>query len=108
MVITKNLLLLFLKKDHCLEKLKYTVTFVLIPQTLNLKIQSEGDNLFDVCMNAKNKAKKTITQLINQLNQPHRDIQLKHFKKFPYIQIIFYWYSSHVSFNHQNYKSSCL
>ena len=73
-----------LKKNK--KTAKYSVTFILIPESLNIKIQSEGDNLFDVCMNAKNKAKKTISQLINQTDSPTRNIQMEHFKKFPYLQ----------------------
>lgn len=65
---------------------KYSVTFILVPNTLNIKIQSEGENLFDVCINAKNKAKKTISHLMNQVDSPLRKIQLEHFKKFPYLQ----------------------
>lgn len=64
---------------------KYSVTFILIPETLNIKIQSEGDNLFDVCINVKNKAKKTISQLMNQTDSPIRNIQMEHFKQFPYL-----------------------
>ena len=45
-----------LKKNR--KPAKYSVTFILIPETLNIKIQSEGDNLFEVCINVKNKAKK--------------------------------------------------
>ena len=65
---------------------KYSVTFILVPKTLNIKIQSEGENLFDVCINAKNKAKKTISLLMNQVDSPIRKLQLEHFKKFPYLQ----------------------
>ncbi len=64
----------------------YAVTFILIPKTLNIKIQSKGNNLFDVCINAKNKAKKTISQLMNQVESPIRALQMEHFKKFPYLQ----------------------
>ena len=73
------------KNQDTTKKSKYSVTFILIPNTLNLRIQCEGENLFDVCMDAKNKAKKTIIHLMNQSNQPIRDFQLKHFKKFPYM-----------------------
>jgi len=65
---------------------KYSVTFILVPETLNIKIQATGDNLFDVCMSAKNKAKKTIFQLANQASTPMRNLQMEHFKKFPYLQ----------------------
>ncbi len=65
---------------------KYSVTFILVPKTLNIKVQSEGENLFDVCMNVKNKAKKTISLLMNQMDSPIRTIQMEHFKKFPYLQ----------------------
>ena len=65
---------------------KYSVTFILIPKKLNIKIQSEGDNLFDVCIQAKNKAKKTISHLMNQMDSPTRYFQMEHFKKFPYLQ----------------------
>ena len=65
---------------------KYTVTFVLIPSTLNIKIQSQGSNLYDVCIDAKNKAKKAIAQLMNQSEHPYRKRQMEHFKKYPYLQ----------------------
>ena len=65
---------------------KYTITFVLIPNTLNIKIQSKGSNLYDVCIDAKNKAKKTITHLVNQSDHPYRKKQMEHFKKYPYLQ----------------------
>ena len=74
-----------LKKNP--EKSTYSVTFILIPHSLNLHIQCEGKNLFDVCINAKNKARRTILQLLNQSStHPIRNLKLKHFKKFPYIQ----------------------
>ena len=65
---------------------KYTVTFILVPKTLNIKIESKGTNLYDVCIDAKNKAKKTIAHLVNQFEHPHRKIQVEHFKKYPYLQ----------------------
>ncbi len=66
-------------------RFKYSVTFVLIPNSLNLQVHCEGNNLFDVCINAKNKAKKTISHLINHASHPVRSLKLKHFKKFPYM-----------------------
>ena len=75
-----------LEKNQNKNRSKYSVTFILIPKTLNIKIQAEGDNLFDVCINAKNKAKKTISLLMNQGDSTIRKIQLEHFKKFPYLQ----------------------
>ena len=65
---------------------KYTITFVLVPKTLNIKIQSKGSNLYDVCIDAKNKAKKTIALLVNQFDHPYRKKQMEHFKKYPYLQ----------------------
>ena len=75
-----------LEKNEGQNQSKYSVTFILIPDKLNIKIKSEGDNLFDVCITAKNKAKKTISHLMNQVDSPIRTIQMEHFKKFPYLQ----------------------
>ena len=75
-----------LEKNNNKNNATYSVTFILIPETLNIKVQSEGDNLFDVCISAKNKAKKTIRLLTNQMDSPIRKIQMEHFKKFPYLQ----------------------
>ncbi|MDE0518987.1 MAG: hypothetical protein F4X95_03910 [Oligoflexia bacterium] len=75
-----------LEKNEFQNRSKYSVTFILIPDKLNIKITSEGDNLFDVCITAKNKAKKTISYLINQMDSPARTIKMEHFKKFPYPQ----------------------
>ncbi len=65
---------------------RYFLTFILAPSAFNIKIQSEGDNLFDVCKNAKNKAKNVIRQLINHIDSPVRKMQMEHFKRFPYLQ----------------------
>ncbi len=73
------------KSQNEKKQSQYSVTFVLVPETLNLKVQSQGDNLFDACISAKNKARKTITQLINHIDQPDRKLQVEHFKKFPYL-----------------------
>ncbi len=75
-----------LEKNNNKNSSTYSVTFILIPETLNIKVQSEGDNLFDVCISAKNKAKKTIQLLANQADSPTRKIQMAHFKMFPYLQ----------------------
>ena len=64
----------------------YKVTFVLLPKSLNMQIHSEGGNLFDVCIAAKNKAKKAMAHLINGLDFPHRKTHIAHLKKFPYLQ----------------------
>ena len=68
------------------KNIKYSVTFILVPDSLNIKIQSEGDNLFDVCINAKQKAKKTLRQILNQMPSPVRRLKMAHFKKYPYSQ----------------------
>ena len=75
-----------LEKNKDKDQSKYAVTFILIPDKLNIRIKSEGDNLFDVCITAKNKAKKTIGHLMNQVDSPIRAVQMEHFKKFPYLQ----------------------
>ena len=75
-----------LEKNKTENHSKYSVTFILVPNKLNIKIKSEGDNLFDVCITAKNKAKKAISYLMNQVDSPMRTIQMEHFKKFPYLQ----------------------
>jgi len=68
-------------------KPKYSVTFILAPKSLNIKVRSESNNFFDACIIAKNQAKKTIRYLINhEVSSPIRSIQVEHFKKFPYIQ----------------------
>ena len=86
LLFQNNPIAVILEKNHNKEHLKYSVTFILVPETLNIKIQATGDNLFDVCISAKNKAKKTISQLANQANTPMRNLQMEYFKKFPYIQ----------------------
>ena len=68
------------------QKCKYTVIFTLGPGKWNIQIKEEGANLFDVCINAKNKAKKTMYYLMNQADTPIRNKQMAHFKKFPYLQ----------------------
>ena len=68
------------------KETKYAVTFVLVPKTFNIKVLSQGNNLYDVCIDAKNKAKKTINLLMNQLDHPYRKKQITHFKKYPYLQ----------------------
>ena len=86
-LLAKGPIAVILEKNQKKEtSLKYSVTFILAPEILNIKIQSEGDNLFDVCINAKNKAKHAIKQLINQADSPLRNRQMEHFKKFPYLQ----------------------
>ena len=81
-----NPITVILEKNENEQNITYSVTFILIPDTLNIKIQSKGDNLFEVCIKAKNKAKKTITQLMNQTNTPLRKIHIEHLKQFPYLQ----------------------
>ena len=75
-IVGKNL-----KKD----KNKYTVTFILVPSSLNIKIQSSGDDLFDVCMRVKNKSQKAIHALSHQFENPARNLQMEYYKSFPYI-----------------------
>ena len=76
-----------LEKTKSKKGAHFLVTFILVPDKLNIKVQSEGDNLFDVCTNVKNKAKKTVSLLMNQLvDTPSREVRLAYFKKFPYLQ----------------------
>ena len=77
---------IILKKKQENEESRYLVSFILVPDSLNIKIKQEGTNLFDVCIRAKNQAKKTIGLLANRASSPHRKIQIEHFKKFPYHQ----------------------
>lgn len=74
------------KNQNHENHLKYFVTFILAPEDFNIKIQSEGDNLFDACKSATDKAKNAIRQLINHQESPIRKMQMEHFKKFPYLQ----------------------
>ena len=64
----------------------FAVTFILIPDKFNIKIRAKGDNLFDVCKDAKDQAKKTLSLIMNQQDSSVRDKQMAHLKKFPYIQ----------------------
>ena len=74
-----------LEKNQKKQKPQYSVTFILVPETLKIEIQSEGDNLFDVCINAKNKAIKACRTLAHQLPAPGRKQQLAYLKKFPWV-----------------------
>ena len=80
-------LAVILEKSHSQKGDRFLVTFVLIPEKFNIKVQAEGDNLFDACRSAKIKAKKTLSHIMNQLvDSPLRDVRLDYFKKFPYMQ----------------------
>lgn len=75
-IVTKNL-----KKS----KNKYSVTFILVPSKLNIRIHSSGNDLFDVCMNVKNKSQKAIHALSHQIENPVRNLQMEYYKSFPYM-----------------------
>ncbi len=74
-----------LKKNQDKNKSKYSVTFILIPDVLNVKVHCEGDNLFDVCIQAKKQARKTIKDLINCFDFPGRKKQVEYSRKFPWL-----------------------
>lgn len=42
----------------------YTVTFVLDPANLNLKVKGEGRNVFEACIQAKETAKKRFSRAL--------------------------------------------
>ena len=42
----------------------YTVTFVLDPKNLNLKVKGRGDNVFEACMQAKKTAKERFARTL--------------------------------------------
>lgn len=43
----------------------YTVTFVLDPDNLNLKVKGQGDNIFEACMRAKKTAKARFARTLD-------------------------------------------
>lgn len=51
-----------------MEKIKgkeahYIATFLLDPKNLNLKVKGKGDNLFEACIQAKERAKESFTRM---------------------------------------------
>ena len=48
------------------EKGTYSVTFVVDPDHINIKIKEKGATLFDACMKAKASAKRQLSQLANR------------------------------------------
>ena len=86
LLVTKGPIAVIFKKNKKKKACFYSLTFILVPRGLNIKIKSEGSDLFDVCLKAKNQAKKTISLLSNQVESPIRNLQMEHFKKFPYLQ----------------------
>jgi len=74
-----------LKKNKNKAHSKYSVTFVLIPKTLNIVIESSGDDLFEVCSNAKNKAMTVIKELAHRMDFTERSKYVGYLKKFPYL-----------------------
>ena len=74
-----------LKKNINKKKSKYAVTFILAPNVLNVKVHCEGNNLFDVCIQAKNQARKAIKDLINCYEFPGRKRQVEYLRKFPWL-----------------------
>ena len=75
-----------LEKNKSDKGERFQVTFILIPDRFNIKVKSQGSNLFDVCLSAKDKARKTLDIIINQMDSPLRDVKIAHFKRFPYLQ----------------------
>ncbi len=75
-----------LEKNKGKKGERFAVTFILIPDKFNIKIRAKGDNLFDVCKDAKDQAKKTLSLIMNQQDSPMRDMHMAHLKKFPYLQ----------------------
>ena len=47
-------------------KRTYSVTFVVDPARINMKIKERGDTLFEACMKTKITAKKRLFQLVNK------------------------------------------
>lgn len=51
-----------------MEKIKgkegyYIATFILDPKNLNLKVKGKGDNLFEACIQAKERAKESFARM---------------------------------------------
>lgn len=57
------------------EQGTYSVTFVVDPDHMNMKIKEKGATLFDACMKAKASAKKQLSQLVNR-SAPDREREI--------------------------------
>lgn len=65
----------------------YAVTFVLGFSPIDVQTRSEGDNLMEVCISAKNQMKKKMALLSQSMeDSPKRDKLIEELKKFPYLQ----------------------
>ena len=65
----------------------YAVTFILGSLPVKIQARSEGDDLMEVCMSAKNQIKKKLSMLSQSMERsPQRDKLIEELKKFPYIQ----------------------
>ena len=64
----------------------YTITFVLEAVSMKVLARSEGKNLTEVCMTAKNEMKKKLAVLAQSMeNSPERDQFIEELKKSPYL-----------------------
>ena len=65
----------------------YTITFILGGSELNLKARSQGQDLMEVCISAKNEMKKKMSLIAQSIeDSPQRNKLIEELKKFPYIQ----------------------
>ena len=65
----------------------YAITFILGGADLNLKARSQGQDLMEVCISAKNEMKKKMSLITQSIeDSPQRDKLIEELKKFPYIQ----------------------
>ena len=64
----------------------YTITFSLEANTLKLLARSEGENLLDVCISAKNEMKKKLALMAHSMeDSPERTAFIDEIKKNPYL-----------------------
>ncbi len=67
------------------KKEKYSVTFIIDPNSSNFQVTAEGNSIIDACMKVKQEAQKQISlrsQILNNENDAERDF-LVHLMKNP-------------------------
>ena len=68
------------------ESSNYIITFMLNSSIMNILAQSEGKDLSETCISAKNQMKKKLSLLTESLNHsPKREKLIEELKKSPYI-----------------------
>ncbi len=64
----------------------YTITFTLNTSFMKILARSEGDNLLETCMSAKNEMKKKLARLAQSMeDSPEREQLIEELKKSPYL-----------------------